>query len=108
MHLGAHVPITGGVFNAPGHGRAIGAEAIQIFTRPKRERGSRVDRHARTGQGFLGRETFARIVNDRRFRGLPVVVETPGPLAERKKEIARLRALVRPAPPARLAPRARP
>jgi len=33
MHLGAHVPITGGVFNAPGHGKAIGAEAIQIFTR---------------------------------------------------------------------------
>src|SRR6266540_7003978 len=33
MHLGAHVPITGGVFNAPGHAQAIGAEAIQIFTR---------------------------------------------------------------------------
>ncbi len=30
MFLGAHVPITGGVFNAPGHGQAIGAEAIQI------------------------------------------------------------------------------
>jgi endonuclease IV len=44
----------------------------------------------------MGLETFARIVNDRRFRGLPLVVETPGPLAEWKKEIARLRALVRP------------
>ena len=62
----------------------------------KRERGSRVDRHARAGEGAMGLETFARIVNDRRFRGLPLVVETPGPLAEWKKEIARLRALVRP------------
>jgi deoxyribonuclease-4 len=76
----------------------------------KRERGSRVDRHARAGEGVMGLETFARIVNDRRFRGLPLVVETPGPLAEWKKEIARLRALVRPArrPPAnRLAAKAR-
>ena len=62
----------------------------------KRERGSRVDRHARAGEGVMGLETFARIVNDRRFRGLPLVVETPGPLAEWKKEIARLRTLVRP------------
>jgi deoxyribonuclease-4 len=63
----------------------------------KRERGSRVDRHARAGEGVMGLDTFTRIVNDRRFRGLPLVVETPGPLAEWKKEIARLRALVRPA-----------
>lgn len=62
----------------------------------KRELGSRVDRHARAGEGRLGLGTFARIVNDRRFRGLPLVVETPGPLAEWKKEIARIRALVRP------------
>ncbi|HUG52784.1 MAG TPA: hypothetical protein VMR21_04260 [Vicinamibacteria bacterium] len=59
MYLGAHVPITGGVFNAPGHGTAKGAEAIQIFTRNQmqwacRERGSRVDRHARAGEGRLG------------------------------------------------------
>jgi deoxyribonuclease-4 len=62
----------------------------------KRELGSRVDRHARAGEGRLGLDTFARIVNDRRFRGLPLVVETPGPLAEWKEEIARIRALVRP------------
>jgi deoxyribonuclease IV len=69
----------------------------------KRELGSRVDRHARAGEGHLGLEAFARIVNDRRFRGLPLVVETPGPLPEWKKEIARIRALVRPA--ARPAPK---
>jgi len=63
----------------------------------KRELGSRVDRHARAGEGHLGLAAFARIVNDRRFRGLPLVVETPGPLPEWKKEIARIRGLVRPA-----------
>ena len=65
----------------------------------KKGLGSRVDRHARAGEGVLGLATFRRIVNDRRFKGLPMVVETPGPLAEWKKEIARLRRLV--AKPAR-------
>ena len=62
----------------------------------RREKGSRVDRHARAGEGLLGLDTFARLVNDPRLCGLPLVVETPGPLAEWKKEIARIRALVRP------------
>jgi len=62
----------------------------------KKGLGSKVDRHARAGEGVLGLETFRRIVNDRRFEGIPLVVETPGPLAEWKKEIALLRRLVRP------------
>jgi deoxyribonuclease-4 len=80
-------------------GRIVGMRKLKAIhlNDSKRERGSRVDRHARAGEGVMGLETFARIVNDRRFRGLPLVVETPGPLAEWKKEIARLRALVRPA-----------
>jgi deoxyribonuclease-4 len=79
-------------------GRLVGMRKLKAIhlNDSKRERGSRVDRHARAGEGVMGLETFARIVNDRRFRGLPLVVETPGPLAEWKKEIARLRALVRP------------
>jgi deoxyribonuclease-4 len=92
-----------------GYERTLGAFARIVGLRKlkaihlndsRRELGSRVDRHARAGEGLLGLDTFARIVNDRRFRGLPLVVETPGPLAEWKKEIARIRALVRPAAPA--------
>ena len=79
MYLGAHVPVTGGLCKAPGNA-------------------SRVDRHARAGEGVLGLESFRRIVNDRRFRGIPLVVETPGPLAEWKKEIGRIRGLVAPRP----------
>jgi len=39
--------------------------------------GSRVDRHAHIGRGCLGREPFRLVVNDRRFRARPMVLETP-------------------------------
>ena len=35
MLLGAHVPTTGGVPNAPANGRAIAATAIQVVARVK-------------------------------------------------------------------------
>jgi deoxyribonuclease-4 len=71
----------------------------------KKGLGSRVDRHARAGEGVLGLPTFRRFLDDRRFRGLPMVVETPGPLAEWKKELALLRGLL--ARPKRRRPAAR-
>jgi len=41
---------------------------------------SRVDRHEHIGKGHLGLEPFRRIVNDPRFAGLPMCLETePGP-----------------------------
>jgi deoxyribonuclease-4 len=39
--------------------------------------GSRVDRHAHIGRGLLGIEPFRLLVNDRRFRTRPMVLETP-------------------------------
>ena len=42
-----------------------------------KERGSRVDRHAGIGQGHLGLEPFRHVVNDPRFFGLPLILETP-------------------------------
>ena len=63
----------------------------------KSARGSRLDRHERAGQGQLGLETFRRILNDPRLRCVPMVVETPGPIEEWKKEIGLLRGLVAPA-----------
>jgi deoxyribonuclease-4 len=56
-------------------------------------RGSRLDRHERAGRGQLGLETFRRILNDARLTGVPMVVETPGPLEEWKKEVELLRGL---------------
>lgn len=43
----------------------------------KRPLGSRVDRHAHIGEGWVGLEAFRRLVNDRRFRALPMLLETP-------------------------------
>ncbi|CAN5159488.1 deoxyribonuclease IV [soil metagenome] len=39
--------------------------------------GSRVDRHAHLGKGQLGIEAFQHLVNDKKFRDLPMVLETP-------------------------------
>jgi deoxyribonuclease IV len=39
--------------------------------------GSRIDRHEHVGKGQLGLEPFRRLVNDRRFAGLPMLLETP-------------------------------
>lgn len=43
----------------------------------KKELGSRVDRHDSLGIGTLGIEVFECIMNDKRFDGIPLVLETP-------------------------------
>ena len=39
--------------------------------------GSRLDRHEHIGKGQVGLEAFRRLMNDARFAGLPMVLETP-------------------------------
>jgi deoxyribonuclease-4 len=39
--------------------------------------GSRRDRHARVGEGYVGIEAFARLMRDPRLRQVPVLLETP-------------------------------
>jgi deoxyribonuclease-4 len=43
----------------------------------KKPCGSRVDRHEHIGKGCLGLDPFRRILNDRRFAKLPMLLETP-------------------------------
>jgi deoxyribonuclease IV len=58
--------------------------------------GSRIDRHAHIGQGCLGLEPFRLLVTDRRFRHLPMVLETPKELRGKKDmDAVNLRALRR-------------
>jgi deoxyribonuclease IV len=59
--------------------RLIGLERLTLFhvNDSKRPLGSRVDRHAHIGRGCIGLDAFARLVNDRRFRDLPMLLETP-------------------------------
>ncbi len=43
----------------------------------KKELGSRVDRHDSLGKGSLGIDTFKWIMQDSRFEGIPLILETP-------------------------------
>ena len=60
-------------------GRLVGFDRLKLFhlNDSKRPLGSRVDRHEHIGQGCLGLEPFRRIVNYPRFRGVPMLLETP-------------------------------
>jgi len=59
--------------------RIIGIKRIFAFhlNDSKKDLGSRIDRHEHIGKGFLGKETFARLLKDKRFSKLPGILETP-------------------------------
>jgi deoxyribonuclease-4 len=58
--------------------RIVGIDRLRVFhgNDSKRPCGSRVDRHEHIGDGCLGLEPFRRILHDRRFAGLPMLIET--------------------------------
>ncbi|RRR73796.1 MAG: deoxyribonuclease IV, partial [Candidatus Viridilinea halotolerans] len=60
-------------------GQIIGLEHIKCFhlNDSQKALGSRVDRHAHIGQGEIGLEAFALLVNDPRFKHVPMIIETP-------------------------------
>jgi deoxyribonuclease-4 len=64
----------------------------------EKELGSRVDRHTHIGQGKIGKEAFGFLVNDKIFRDLPGILETPkgNDLKEDKMNLKTLRSLIRP------------
>jgi deoxyribonuclease-4 len=57
----------------------VGLDRLKVFhlNDSRKPLGSRVDRHEHIGAGHLGLEPFRRLVNDIRFRGLPMLLETP-------------------------------
>jgi deoxyribonuclease-4 len=59
--------------------QVVGLKRLRVFhvNDSLREAGSRVDRHAHIGRGQLGLEAFRLLVNDRRFRNRPMILETP-------------------------------
>jgi deoxyribonuclease-4 len=79
--------------------RIIGLERLKAFhlNDSKNGLGSRKDRHEHIGRGELGLSSFRRLLNDRRFAELPMVLETPKKedLAEDRENLAVLRSLIR-------------
>ncbi len=61
--------------------RIIGLERLRCLhlNDAKKDLGSRIDRHASLGEGLLGEEAFRLLVNDSRFRDIPLILETPDP-----------------------------
>jgi len=59
--------------------RIIGLEKLRAFhvNDSLKDLGSRVDRHAAIGEGKLGLEPFRWLLNDKRFRHIPMYLETP-------------------------------
>lgn len=55
--------------------------------------GSHKDRHQKIGEGFLGVETFEKIINHPKLFNLPFYLETPNELDGYEKEISLLKSL---------------
>jgi deoxyribonuclease-4 len=76
---------------------AVGIGRLRVFhlNDSKFERGSRRDRHEHIGRGHVGLDGFRRILTDRRFRDLPMLLETPkgADLADDRMNLATLRSL---------------
>ena len=76
----------------------IGLERLTVFhfNDSRKEAGSRRDRHEHIGEGFVGLEGFRRILNDPRFKEIPMLLETPksDDMHEDTENLARLRALI--------------
>lgn len=59
----------------------VGLDKVRAFhlNDSKTALGSRADRHENLGKGEIGLDLFKFLVNDKRFAGVPGVLETPGP-----------------------------
>ena len=77
----------------------IGIDRLAAFhlNDSKKEFNSRVDRHEHIGKGQIGVEAFRLLLNDKRFWGLPMCLETPkGPdLKEDQENLSLLRSLIK-------------
>ena len=62
----------------------------------KKPLGSRVDRHQHIGEGEIGLDAFAHLLNDARFTHIPKVIETPKTVETEsdRKNLAVLRSLI--------------
>ena len=78
--------------------RVVGLERLRAFhlNDSRGGLGSRKDRHEHIGRGEIGLEAFRLLLNDPRFTGLPMVLETPKgeDLVEDRENLRVLRSLV--------------
>jgi deoxyribonuclease-4 len=77
----------------------VGLDRLKIIhvNDSMKEFGSRRDRHEHLGKGFIGLDGFRNIVNDKRLKNIPMILETPKgeDLAEDIENLRVLRSLVK-------------
>ncbi len=75
----------------------IGLETIYVFhlNDSKSEFASKVDRHANIGTGNLGEKPFSYILNDKRFKEVPMILETPGGMEKYEQDLLTLKKLIK-------------
>jgi deoxyribonuclease-4 len=77
---------------------SVGLDKIRFFhlNDSKKERGGKVDRHEHIGKGAIGLDGFKNLLNDKRFAGLPMTLETPksDSLDEDRENLRVLRSLM--------------
>ena len=75
----------------------IGLERLQAIhlNDSKKEYASRRDRHEHIGQGLIGENAFRLLMNDPRFYGIGMYLETPGGDDDYIKNLKLLRSLIR-------------
>jgi deoxyribonuclease-4 len=76
----------------------VGLQRVKFFhlNDSKKELGSRVDRHEHIGKGAIGLSGFKNLLNDLRFKGLPMTLETPksDDLEKDRENLRTLRSLI--------------
>ncbi len=75
--------------------RVIGIDRLKAvhLNDSKNPIGAHKDRHEKIGEGYLGKETFKKIINHPKLKHLPFFLETPNELDGYAREIALLRSL---------------
>lgn len=69
--------------------RIIGLDKLKLMhlNDSKGDLKSKIDRHNHIGMGYLGEETFRRIMNDRRLINIPMILETPKVMEEYESDV---------------------
>ncbi|MBI5042640.1 MAG: deoxyribonuclease IV [Nitrospirae bacterium] len=79
--------------------RIICLKRLKLFHLNDSKKGlaSRVDRHEHIGKGMLGLNTFKMLLNDKRFKDIPMILETPKEkdMKEDKRNLSTLRYLIK-------------
>ena len=75
LTIGCHLSKRRGYLEMAKEAASINANTFQYFTRSPR--GSHVDRHARIGEGKIGFDALAALVNHPKLAGVPFYLEEP-------------------------------